>query len=151
MYNDRDHVSLCTGGAWRSVALEDKYDRVKTAHGSRQGTGYVLYDEVNDVLPGRHRTPGRNSTICSPSFDGAGIEILEEAKLEFEKKLEEGEEFSISNCLRTSAKKPTIPSACTCARWARCRCSRAKAKIEIARRIERGQSAVSKRSPVRRW
>ena len=52
---------------------------------------------------------------------------------------------------RMSATKPTIRSACICARWALCRCSRAKAKSSSPSAIERGQCAVRKalsRSPL---
>ena len=53
--------------------------------------GYVLYDEVNDLLaedyPG-----GRELDDLLTELDTAGVEILEEPKLEFDKKVEEAEE-----------------------------------------------------------
>ena len=76
-------------------------------------------------------------------LDVAGIEILEEPK-EFEKKLEEAEEFLDLELPPASARKSTIRSACTCARWARCPLLTREGEVEIARRIERGQNTVLK-------
>ena len=53
--------------------------------------GYVLYDEVSEVLPG-DLAGGSDIDDVLAGLDVAGIEILEEPK-DFEKKIEEYQEF----------------------------------------------------------
>jgi RNA polymerase primary sigma factor len=68
-----------------SVAGSDKFGRIKQLMTTGKQKGYVLYDEVNDLLaedyPG-----GRELDDLLTELDTAGVEILEEPKLEFEKK-----------------------------------------------------------------
>jgi len=73
------------------VAIEEKYDRVKRLMDVGKERGYVLYDEVSDVLPADLNGGGDLDDVLA-GFDGAGIEILEDPKPEFDKKLEEGED-----------------------------------------------------------
>ena len=108
------------------MALEDKYDGLQRLVQMGKEKGYVLYDEVSEVLPG-DLPGGAELDDVLAGLDIAGIEILEEPK-DFEKKIEEAKNRSISICPPGLARKSTTPSACTCARWARSRCSRAKAK-----------------------
>src|ERR1051325_4319815 len=72
-----------------SVAIEDKYDGLQRLVQLGKEKGYVLYDEVNEVLPG-DLPGGADLEDVLAGLDGAGIEILEEPK-DFEKKLEEEE------------------------------------------------------------
>src|SRR5207244_3391350 len=44
-------------------------------------------------------------------------------------------------------KKPTIPSACTCARWGRCRCLRAKAYKKAGQLQEKFANVSQKKRP----
>src|SRR5437667_10293874 len=55
--------------------------------------GYVLYDEVNELLTEEY-PGGRELDDLLTELDSAGVEILEEPKIEFDKKLEEGEELT---------------------------------------------------------
>ena len=74
-----------------SVAGSDKFGRMKQLMSAGKQKGYVLYDEVNDLLaedyPG-----GRELDDLLTELDTAGVEILEEPKAEFDKKTEEAEE-----------------------------------------------------------
>src|SRR6266700_6859013 len=74
-----------------SVAIDEKFGRLKQLMDTGKEKGYVLYDEVNELLtedyPG-----GRELDDILTELDGAGVEILEEPKIEFDKKVEEGEE-----------------------------------------------------------
>ena len=54
--------------------------------------GFVLYDEMSDVLAEEFPS-GREFEDLLSDLDTAGVEILDEPKLDFEKKVEEGEEF----------------------------------------------------------
>ena len=73
------------------MALEDKFDGLQRLVQMGKQKGYVLYDEVNEVLPG-DMSGGVELDEVLAGLDGAGIEILEEAK-DFEKKLEDSEEL----------------------------------------------------------
>ncbi|MGH9788308.1 MAG: RNA polymerase sigma factor region1.1 domain-containing protein, partial [Candidatus Acidiferrales bacterium] len=59
------------------MAIEDKYDSVKRLIVMGKERGYLLYDEVNDLLPAEVHTSEEIDDVLS-AFDDAGIEILEE-------------------------------------------------------------------------
>ena len=46
----RASPDLCEGGSV-TVALEEKYDQVRQLIAMGKERGYLLYDEVNDILP----------------------------------------------------------------------------------------------------
>ena len=75
------------------VASDEKYGRLKQLMDVGKEKGYVLYDEVNELLADDF-TAGRELDDLLSDLDTAGVEILEEPKLEFDKKIEDGEEFS---------------------------------------------------------
>ncbi|MDQ6705682.1 MAG: RNA polymerase sigma factor region1.1 domain-containing protein, partial [Acidobacteriota bacterium] len=60
------------------------------ARGKEQG--YVLYDDVTEMLPGDLGTGGELDDLLA-GLDRAGIDILEEPKLEFEKKSDDSEDL----------------------------------------------------------
>ena len=70
------------------MANEDKFGRLRQLVDSGKEKGFVLYDEVNEILPDE-MAAGREIDDLLADFDNAGVEILEEPKLEFDKKLEE--------------------------------------------------------------
>jgi RNA polymerase primary sigma factor len=67
------------------VATEDKYGRLKNLMEAGKEKGFVLYDEVNELLA-EDFTSGREFEDLLTDLDSAGVEILEEPKLDFEKK-----------------------------------------------------------------
>jgi len=60
------------------LAIEDKYDSVRQLILMGKERGYLLYDEVNDLLPAEVHSSEEIDDVLS-AFDDAGIEILEEA------------------------------------------------------------------------
>jgi RNA polymerase primary sigma factor len=60
------------------LAIEDKYDSVRQLLLMGKERGYLLYDEVNDLLPAEVHSSEEIDDVLS-AFDDAGIEILEEA------------------------------------------------------------------------
>ncbi|HOK47999.1 MAG TPA: RNA polymerase sigma factor region1.1 domain-containing protein, partial [Bryobacteraceae bacterium] len=62
------------------MAIEDKYDRLKQLMDAGKEKGYVLYDEVSELLPD-DIPPGPELDDLLVNLDGAGVEILEEPKL----------------------------------------------------------------------
>jgi len=112
--------------------------------------GYVLYDEVNDLLtedyPG-----GRELDDLLTELDSAGVEILEEPKIEFDKKIEDGEEFADLELAQDFSDKTNDPVRMYLREMGTVPLLTREGEIELAKRIERGQTAVRKalsRSPL---
>src|SRR5205823_11052039 len=133
------------------VAIEDKYDRVKRLMEVGKERGYVLYDEVSDVLPADINGGGDLDDVLA-GFDGAGIEILEDPKPEFDgKKLDEGDEILDLELPPGVGEKTNDPVRMYLREMGAVALLTRESEVEIARRIERGQRAVSKalsRSPL---
>src|ERR1700719_2243188 len=105
--------------------------------------GYVLYDEVNDLLaedyPG-----GRELDDLLTELDTAGVEILEEPKLEFDKKPEDAEEPGELDLVQEINDKTTDPVRMYLREMGSVPLLTREGEIELAKRIERGQAAVRK-------
>src|SRR6516162_9147755 len=111
--------------------------------------GYVLYDEVNEVLPG-DMSGGVELDEVLAGLDGAGIEILEEAK-DFEKKLEDSEELIDLELPPGLGEKVNDPVRMYLREMGTVPLLTREGEVEIAKRIERGQNTVLKalsRSPL---
>ncbi len=61
------------------MAIEDKYDQVRQLIAMGKERGYLLYDEVNDLLPAEVHSSEEIDDVLT-AFDDAGIEILDAAK-----------------------------------------------------------------------
>src|SRR5579872_5677927 len=104
--------------------------------------GYVLYDEVNELLPGE--VPGGvELDEVLAGLDTAGIEILEEPK-DFEKKIEEGEELLDLELPAGLGEKINDPVRMYLREMGTVPLLTREGEVEIARRIERGQNTVLK-------
>ena len=132
------------------MAIDEKHGRFKQIMDTGKEKGYVLYDDVNDLLtedyPG-----GRQIDDLLSEFDSAGVEILEEPKLEFDKKLEEGEEFGELELTQDFSDKTNDPVRMYLREMGTVPLLTREGEIELAKRIERGQGAVRKalsRSPL---
>src|SRR6266542_4252241 len=104
--------------------------------------GYVLYDEVSEVLPG-DIPGGPELDDVLAGLDVAGIEILEEPK-DFEKKLEEGEELLDLELPAGVGEKVNDPVRMYLREMGTVPLLTRDGEVEIARRIERGQNTVLK-------
>ena len=104
--------------------------------------GYVLYDEVNEVLPG-DMSAGAELDEVLAGLDVAGIEILEEPK-DFEKKLEEAEELIDLELPAGLGEKINDPVRMYLREMGTVPLLTREGEVEIARRIERGQNTVLK-------
>ena len=104
--------------------------------------GYVLYDEVNEVLPG-DMSGGVELDEVLAGLDGAGIVILEEAK-DFEKKLEDSEELIDLELPPGLGEKINDPVRMYLREMGTVPLLTREGEVEIARRIERGQNTVLK-------
>ena len=126
-----------------SVALDDKYDGLQRLVQMGKEKGYVLYDEVSEVLPG-DLAGGADIDDVLAGLDTAGIEILEEPK-DFEKKIEESGEDIIDLELPAGlGEKVNDPVRMYLREMGTVPLLTREGEVEIARRIERGQNTVLK-------
>src|ERR1700684_2516803 len=112
--------------------------------------GYVLYDEVNELLTEDY-SGGRELDDLLSDLDTAGVEILEEPKIEFDKKLEDGEEIADVDLAKDFSDKTNDPVRMYLREMGTVPLLTREGEIELAKRIERGQTAVRKalsRSPL---
>jgi RNA polymerase primary sigma factor len=132
------------------VALEEKFGRLKQLMDTGKEKGYVLYDEVNELLTEEY-PGGRELDDLLTELDTAGVEILEEPKIEFDKKLEEGEEPVDLDLAQDFSDKTNDPVRMYLREMGTVPLLTREGEIELAKRIERGQFAVRKalsRSPL---
>jgi RNA polymerase primary sigma factor len=124
------------------VALEDKIEGLQRLVQMGKQKGYVLYDEVSEVLPG-DLAGGADLDDVLAGLDVAGIEILEEPK-DFDKKLEEGEEVLDLELPAGVGEKINDPVRMYLREMGTVPLLTREGEVEIARRIERGQHTVLK-------
>ena len=124
----------------QEVAGEEKFERVKDLMITGKEKGYVLYDDVNDLLTDSFRG-GRELDDLLTEFDSAGVEILEEPKLE---KAEDGEEMGDAEPGQETNEKTNDPVRMYLREMGSVPLLTREGEIELARRIERGQKAVSR-------
>jgi len=132
------------------LAFDDKFDQVSKLITLGKEKGYLLYDEVNELLPSDVHTAEDLDDLLS-MFDNAGIEVLESPKSKSEdvvtdkddeSKLEEAaEDLDLTPGAMDKTNDPvrmylremgTVPLLTR------------EGEVEIAKRIERGQLSVLK-------
>src|SRR6202167_2461413 len=105
--------------------------------------GYVLYHEVNELLTEDY-SGGRQLDDLLTELDSAGVEILEEPKIEFDKKLEEGEEPADLELIQDFSDKTNDPVRMYLREMGTVPLLTREGEVAIAKRIERGQLLVLK-------
>jgi len=132
------------------VATEEKYGRLKHLMEVGKEKGFVLYDEVNEVLAEEFPS-GREFEDLLSDLDSAGVEILEEPKIDFEKK-DEAEDFGdLELAQDVGGDKTNDPVRMYLREMGTVPLLTREGEIELAKRNERGQWAVRKalsRSPL---
>jgi RNA polymerase primary sigma factor len=132
------------------VATEEKFGRLKTLMETGKEKGFVLYDEMNDLLA-EEFPAGRELDDLLTDLDSAGVEILEEPKLDFEKSKDEAEDFSDLELAQETGDKTNDPVRMYLREMGTVPLLTREGEIELAKRNERGQWAVRKalsRSPL---
>jgi RNA polymerase primary sigma factor len=122
------------------VAIDDKYDRLKQLMDAGKEKGYVLYDEVSELLPD-DITPGPELDDILVNLDGAGVEILEEPKIE---KGEDAEGLIEAELAQEYGDKTNDPVRMYLREMGTVPLLTREGEIELAKRIEHGQTAVRK-------
>ena len=125
------------------MAIEEKFGRLKRLVDAGKEKGFLLYDEINEVLP--------DEVVAGPvlddllaDLDSAGVEILEEPKLEFDRKPEETEELAELEPGADASEKTNDPVRMYLREMGTVPLLTREGEIELARRIERGQSSLKK-------
>ncbi|HVT94262.1 MAG TPA: RNA polymerase sigma factor RpoD [Bryobacteraceae bacterium] len=133
------------------MATDEKFGRIKQLMNIGKEKGFVLYDEVNEVLA-EDFPSGRGFDDLLSDLDSAGVEILEEPKLEFDKKAaDESEELNDLDLAQDFSDKTNDPVRMYLREMGTVPLLTREGEIELAKRCEHGQNAVSKalsRSPL---
>ena len=143
------------------MGIEDKYDSVRQLLLMGKERGYLLYDEVNDLLPAEVHSSEEIDDVLS-AFDDAGIEILEEAPKKplarpgdtaaaEEKTSEEASEEVELDLTPGALEKTNDPVRMYLREMGTVPLLTREGEVAIAKRIERGQLRVLKalsRQPV---
>jgi len=132
------------------LGIEDKYDQINKLLNLGKEKGYLLYDEVNDMLPDQVNSPEDIEDIFNV-FGNAGIEVLEgepkspiAEKIDFEKKFEEPSEEVELDLTPGALDKTNDPVRMYLREMGVVPLLTREGEVEIAKRIERGQLAVMK-------
>ncbi|HVN03018.1 MAG TPA: RNA polymerase sigma factor RpoD [Bryobacteraceae bacterium] len=130
---------------------EDKLDRLQQLVQKRKDKGYLVYEDLNEALPAAELNNSNEIDHLLAELDGAGIEILEEPKIEFDQKLAEAEELLDLDLVPGTGEKVNDPVRTYLREMGSVALLTREGETEIARRIERGQNTVIKalsRSPL---
>src|SRR4030095_4189850 len=124
-----------------ALSIEEKYDEVRQLITMGKEKGYLLYEEVNDMLPSEISSSDELDDIFS-MFGSMGIEVVDsEQKFREGKDGEEGAELDLTPGTLDKTNDPvrmylremgTVPLLTR------------EGEVEIAKRIERGKLAVIK-------
>src|SRR5262245_21694849 len=122
-----------------ALSIEEKYDEVRQLITMGKEKGYLLYEEVNDMLPSEISSSDELDDIFS-MFGSMGIEVVDsEQKYREQKEGEEGAELDLTPGALDKTNDPvqmylremgTVPLLTR------------EGEVEIAKRIERGKNAM---------
>ncbi len=140
------------------MATEDKFDHIKQSlHMGGKQKGYLLYDDNGEVQPSEAATALDDGEDLLTTFGGAGMEVIEggtklnEDKLDSDRKLDEtGEELEL-DLTPGALDKTNDPVRMYLREMGTVPLLTREGEVEIAKRIERGQTNVLKamsRSPI---
>jgi RNA polymerase primary sigma factor len=146
-----------------ALAIEEKYDQVRQLINMGKERGYLLYDEVNDILPAEVHSSEEIDDLLS-TFERYGIDVYEdvatakaaraaaEAAESTEPKEAAAEESEVELDLTPGAlEKTNDPVRMYLREMGTVPLLTREGEVAIAKRIERGQNLVLKtisRSPV---
>src|SRR5881296_577268 len=136
------------------MSIEEKYDEVKQLIAIGKEKGYLLYDEVNELLPADITSSDELDDLFS-TFGSAGIEVVDSEKTYREEKLldrtGEGAEELELDLTPGALDKTNDPVRMYLREMGTVPLLTREGEVEIAKRIERGQLRVLKaisRSPI---
>src|SRR3989440_5365747 len=142
--SDAPHRGPDVGG---DLSIEEKYDEVRQLISIGKEKGYLLYDEVNELLPADITSSDELDDLFS-TFGSAGIEVVDSEKTYREEKLldrtGEGAEELELDLTPGALDKTNDPVRMYLREMGTVPLLTREGEVEIARRIERGKLAVIK-------
>jgi RNA polymerase primary sigma factor len=130
-----------------ALSIEERYDEVKQLISIGKEKGYLLYDEVNDLLPADITSSEELDDLFS-TFSSAGIEVVDSEKTYREEKLldrtGEGAEEIELDLTPGALDKTNDPVRMYLREMGTVPLLTREGEVEIAKRIERGKLAVIK-------
>src|SRR6187200_1476 len=129
------------------LSIEEKYDEVRQLISIGKEKGYLLYDEVNELLPADITSSDELDDLFS-TFGSAGIEVVDSEKAYRDDKLldrtGEGAEELELDLTPGALDKTNDPVRMYLREMGTVPLLTREGEVEIARRIERGKLAVIK-------
>src|ERR687892_273810 len=130
------------------LSIEEKYDEVRQLINIGKEKGYLLYDEVNELLPSEITSSEELDDLFN-TFGSAGIEVLDADQMKFrdEKGFDrtaEGSEELELDLTPGALDKTNDPVRMYLREMGTVPLLTREGEVEIARRIERGKLAVIK-------
>ncbi|MGI8741678.1 MAG: RNA polymerase sigma factor RpoD [Bryobacteraceae bacterium] len=132
------------------MSIDNKLGRMKDLIETGKEKGFVLYDEVSDLLTAEFPSTREFEDLLT-DFDTAGVEILDEPKLDCEKKADEPDDLADLDLVPEGGDKTYDPVRMYLREMGAVPLLTREGEIELARRNERGQWSVRKalsRSPL---
>ena len=130
-----------------ALSIEERYDEVKQLISIGKEKGYLLYDEVNEILPADITSSEELDDLFS-TFSSAGIEVVDSEKtFREEKQLDrtgEGAEEIELDLTPGALDKTNDPVRMYLREMGTVPLLTREGEVEIAKRIERGKLAVIK-------
>ena len=127
-----------------NLASEEKFGRIKHLMDVGKEKEYLLYDGVSEVMPDDTVT-GSNLDDILAEFEIAGVDMLDEPKLGFSKKIGDDEELLDADLVAAEfADKTNDPVRMYLREMGTVPLLTRDGEVELARRIERGQRVINK-------
>src|SRR5471030_2722675 len=129
------------------MSIEEKYDEVRQLINIGKEKGYLLYDEVNELLPAEITSSDELDDLFN-TFGSAGIEVVDSEKTylqekQFDRTAEGSEEMEL-DLTPGALDKTNDPVRMYLREMGTVPLLTREGEVEIARRIERGKLAVIK-------
>jgi RNA polymerase primary sigma factor len=130
------------------LSIEDKYDEVRQLINIGKEKGYLLYDEVNELLPSEITSSEELDDLFN-TFGSAGIEVLDSDQMKFrdekgfDRTAEGAEELEL-DLTPGALDKTNDPVRMYLREMGTVPLLTREGEVEIARRIERGKLSVIK-------
>src|SRR5262247_3170635 len=123
-----------------ALSIEEKYDEVRQLITLGKEKGYLLYEEVNEMLPSEVSSPDELDDIFS-MFNQMGIEVVDTDQ-KFREKSAEGEEGAELDLTPGTLDKTNDPVRMYLREMGTVPLLTREGEVEIAKRIERGKKVV---------
>src|SRR5256886_14727466 len=129
------------------LSIEEKYDEVRQLISIGKEKGYLLYDEVNELLPAEITSSDELDDLFN-TFGSAGIEVVDSEKTylqekQFDRTAEGSEELEL-DLTPGALDKTNDPVRMYLREMGTVPLLTREGEVEIAKRIERGKLAVIK-------